>query len=157
MNGANHAELHVNGASTLGGDVTLQGKLIGSKHVITVPLGAISATGTFAIPLPSNGMTLTAARIASITAITASDTNYWSFGLTDGATTLIDNTVAANTTKATGGNALAANTAQALTLSGTPANLNTAASDVLVFSATKTASAVTMAQVSIVLEFTKTG
>lgn len=40
----------------------------------------------------------------------------------------------ANTTKATGGTALAANTKRALTLNGTPANLVTAAGDRLRFS-----------------------
>ena len=71
---------------------------------------------------------------SAVDALAASDTNYITFSVTNlgqagaGSTAVLAATDA-NTTKTTGGTALAANTVRALTLSGTAANLVVTAGD----------------------------
>lgn len=77
---------------------------------------------------------LTSARFSGTDALAASDTNYITFTITNlglagsGTATMLAATDA-NTTKATGGTALAANTLRTLTLNGTASNLVVAAGD----------------------------
>ncbi|HKS27827.1 MAG TPA: hypothetical protein VJS44_08410 [Pyrinomonadaceae bacterium] len=78
--------------------------------------------------------TLAGVDCSGIDALAASDTNYITFSLTNlgqagaGSAAMLAAT-AANTTQATGGTALSANTKRSLTLSGTGANLIVAAGD----------------------------
>jgi hypothetical protein len=78
--------------------------------------------------------TITSAIFSGVDALTANDTNYITFSITNlgqagaGSAALLAATDA-NTTKATGGTALAANTARSLTLNGTAANLVVASGD----------------------------
>lgn len=121
-------------------------------------LGSISATASFNLQLPVAG-TITAVSFTTATAITANDTNYWTFGLVNKTQTLtaIDNTANANSTKATGGTGITAYTARALTLSGTAANLAVVANDVYEFTVTKASAATTMAQCFLQLAVSPTG
>jgi len=82
---------------------------------------------------PAAGV-LTSAQFSGVDALTASDSNYITFSVTNlglagaGSATMLAATDA-NTTKATDGAALAANTLRTLTLNGTAANLVVAAGD----------------------------
>jgi hypothetical protein len=78
--------------------------------------------------------TLSAAWFSGVDALTASDSNYITFSITNLATTGSGTTAMlaatdANTTKATGGTGLSANARRVLTLNGTAANLVVAAGD----------------------------
>jgi hypothetical protein len=82
---------------------------------------------------PSAGV-LTSAVFSGVDALTANDTNYITFsitnlGLTGSGSAAMLAATDANTTKATGGTGLAANAARTLTLNGTAANLVVAAGD----------------------------
>jgi len=91
--------------------------------------GTIATTGNTDEYLiaPKTGK-LTGMDFSGIDALAANDTNYITYSVTNlgqagaGSTAMLAATDA-NTTKATGGTALAANTKRALTLHGTPANL----------------------------------
>lgn len=78
--------------------------------------------------------TLTSALFSAVDALAASDTNYITFSITNlgqagaGSTAMLAATDA-NTTKATGGTALSANTKRTLSLNGTAADLVVAAGD----------------------------
>lgn len=82
---------------------------------------------------PAAGV-LSAARFSGVDALATSDTNYITFSITNlgaagaGSAAMLAATDA-NTTKATGGTALAANTLRSLTVNGTAANLVVAAGD----------------------------
>jgi hypothetical protein len=88
-----------------------------------VKVGTLTATATYLTFAPCTG-TLTAASLVSPLAVASSDTNYWTMSVTNlgaagsGMEALLAAT-AANTTKATGGNALAVNVPQALALGAT--------------------------------------
>ena len=82
---------------------------------------------------PFSGV-LSAAIFSGVDALTASDTNYITFTLTNlgqagAGTTAMLAASDANTTKSTGGTALAANTRRNLSLNGTAANLAVARGD----------------------------
>jgi hypothetical protein len=126
---------------------------------IEVNLGTISATTAFTLTCPAYAATVAKVTFVTKDAIAASDTNYFDFGLVNkgaagaGTTKIVDSTDAANSTKATGGTALAAYVKRALTLHSTPANLDTAAEDVLEFTITKTAAPSNMTQCSLRIDF----
>lgn len=89
---------------------------------------------------PKTG-TLYAAAFSSLAALAAHDTNFITFTITNlgqagAGTTVMLAATAANTTKVTGGTALAANTKRALTLNGTAANLTVVEGDRLKITAT---------------------
>jgi len=82
---------------------------------------------------PAAGV-LTSALFSGVDVLAANDTNYITFGITNlgqagAGTAAMLAATDANTTKATGGTALAANTVRSLTLNGTAANLVVAAGD----------------------------
>lgn len=82
---------------------------------------------------PAAGV-LSSALFSGVDVLAANDTNYITFGITNlgqagAGTAAMLAATDANTTKATGGTALAANTARSLTLNGTAANLVVAAGD----------------------------
>jgi hypothetical protein len=129
---------------------------------IEIPLGDISATTSFSVVLPDVAATVSKITFATKTAISTSDTDYWTFGIVNkeaggsGTTKIVDAAAAANSTKATGGSAITGYVKRNLTLSGTPANLVTAAEDVLEVTVTKAASATTMAQCVLRIDLTFT-
>lgn len=97
-----------------------------------------TARGSFMVPRAG---VLTGVRLTAEDALTANDTNYITFTLTNnaqdgsGSTAMLAATDA-NTTKATGGVAITAETGRSLTLNGTAANLRVAAGDLLTFTGT---------------------
>lgn len=107
----------------------------------TVTVATTSTTDAYVVT--SYAGTLTGADCSGIDALAANDTNYITFSLTNlgqagaGSTAMLAATDA-NTTKATGGTALSANTKRSLSLSGTGANLIVAAGDRLRLRATAT-------------------
>lgn len=124
-----------------------------NSRPIIIPLGAVSATTSIvAFVAPTNGA-LDAAMIVTKDAVTANDTNYWTFTLTDkGAAGAGTDKIVEITTKATGGSGLAAYTPLSLgTLDATHKVL--AAGDVVLFTMTKAASATALADASLMLEF----
>lgn len=82
---------------------------------------------------PAAGV-LSSALFSGVDVLAANDTNFITFGITNlgqagAGTAAMLAATDANTTKATGGTALAANTVRSLTLNGTAANLVVAAGD----------------------------
>lgn len=105
--------------------------------VPTVPTAAGSVNGYGISP----GGRLVSAVFSGVDALAADDTNYASFALKNlgqagAGTTDMLSTAAGNSTKTTGGAALAANTKRSLTLSSTLANRDTVEGDRLKFVAT---------------------
>ena len=124
-----------------------------NSRAIIVPLGAVTATTSqVAFVAPTAG-TLNAAKIVTKDAVAKKDTDYWTFVLTDkGAAGTGTDKIVEKTTKATGGSALVAYKALDLgTLDATHKVL--AAGDVVLFTATKTASATALAEATLMLEF----
>jgi hypothetical protein len=95
----------------------------------------IATTGNTDIHViaPQTG-TLASVDFSGVDALAANDTNYITFSITNlgqagaGSTAMLAATDA-NTTKATGGSAISANTKRALTMHGTATNLNVTAGD----------------------------
>lgn len=154
--------IQTTGTSSLGGTLNITGTVVdsGNTKVETMNLGDISATTSplrIVAKMPVDG-TLSGADIIVNTAITANDTNYWTFALTNkggdgtGSTALLAASDA-NTTKATGGTGLTAYDTTALTLHGTASNLNFSAGDVIVLTATKAASAANLVDTTIALSY----
>jgi len=111
------------------------------------------------LTVPKSGI-LVAAFFTSLLLLATSDTNYVTFSITNlgqagaGSTALLAATDP-NTTKATGGTAVAANTKRALTLHGTAANLVVTEGDRLLirFAVTGTlGAAVTRPQVALLID-----
>jgi hypothetical protein len=108
--------------------------------------------------VPKSGR-VAAALFSSLAALATSDTNYITFSITNlgqagAGTTVMLAATDANTTKATGGSAIAANTKRTLTLNGTVTNLDVTEGDRLLvrFAATGTlAGAVTRPGVMILI------
>lgn len=124
-----------------------------NSRAIIVPLGAVTATTSqVAFVAPTAG-TLNAAKIVTKDAVTASDTDYWTFVLTDkGAAGTGTDKIVEKTTKATGGSALVAYTALDLgPLNATHKVL--AAGDVVLFTATKSGEATALDEAALMLEF----
>lgn len=103
--------------------------------VQTAGVTAVATTGdTDEYVFASKTGKLTAAVFSSLAALAASDTNYVTFSITNlgqagaGSAAMLAATDP-NTTKTTGGVALAANTKRALTLHGTTANLDVVEGD----------------------------
>ena len=113
------------------------------KHVTSV-MGTIATTSTTDsyIIAPEAG-TLTSVTLAPLVALAANDTNYITFTITNlgqagaGSTAMLA-TSDLNTTKATGGQALAISTQISLTVHATAANVTVAAGDVIRIRATAT-------------------
>lgn len=132
----------------------------GRTNNIPMNLGTLSATTSplkIVAVMPRKG-TITGLDLIVNTAITANDTNYWTFALTNKSTDGSGSTVLlaatdANTTKATGGIGLAAYDTTALTLSSTTADLNFNAGDVITLTATKAVSASNLVDLTVNLKF----
>ena len=117
-------------------DATLRAASNIATGVLVSQQGATVATtgnGDLFIIAPQAG-TLTSALFSGVDALAANDSNFITFTITNlgqagaGSTAMLAATDP-NTTKATGGAALAANTRRTLTLNGTAANLVVAAGD----------------------------
>lgn len=102
----------------------------------------VSATLEKAVFIVPQNMTILTAQLTATTSITANDTNYWTFAMTN--TTASKSLLLAtdvNTTKATGGSGITANTLRSLSLTSTTADLTVAKGDLVTFTFTKTSSA----------------
>lgn len=147
---------------SINGDGRVTGKQLSTAartKRLTVQLGTISATSSFRVILPAHVGTIARVSIAVGTTVSANDTNFWTFALVNkeaggAGTTATLAATDANTTKATGGSAITADIKRNLTLHGTAGNLNTAAEDVLVFTATKTASAANLVEATLAIDIT---
>ena len=104
-------------------------------YVETRSTATIATTGnTDGFLIADAAGVLTGVRFSGTDALTASDTNFITFSITNLGTTGLGSTVMlaatdANTTNTTGGSAITANALRNLTLNGTPANLVVAAGD----------------------------
>lgn len=121
-------------------------------------LGTISATTSKLLLCPGAAATFAGAVLVVSTGVTASDSNYWTFGLTHAST---DNpmlaTTAGNTTQATGGAALVAETARTLTVHPTAGNLTCAVNETLELTLTKSGTAADLVGVVLRLDFVVNG
>jgi hypothetical protein len=108
----------------------------------------VPATTSFSAIVPNVAGSVSKISFVTKTAVSANDTDYWTFSVLNKTRTktMVDGTAAANSTKATGGSAMVAYTKRDLTLSGTADDLVVAAGDVLEITITKAASATTMVQ-----------
>lgn len=108
----------------------------------TTSIATTSTTDEYIIAAKTGKVT--AAKINSLSGLAAHDTNYLTFAITNlgaagsGTTALLAATDA-NTTKATGGSAMTANTLRSLTLTSTAADLQVTEGDVLRLRATSAA------------------
>jgi hypothetical protein len=130
---------------------------VGATRTVSRSAAAISATTNFLpIVAPVTGV-VSAATFLGDTVVGTDNTNYWTFSITNlgqanAGTQAILGAVAGNTTKATGGNALAINVPLPLTLALTTLAVNKG--DVLIVAITKTAAATTIANAHVSLDFT---
>lgn len=132
-------------------------KLSGTANTrpVIIPLGAVSATTSqIAFVAPCAGV-INSVKLVNKNAVTADDTNYWTFTLTDKGTGAGVGKIVEKSTKSTGGSALAAYVALSL---GTPDATHKimAIGDVVLFTATKTASATALAEAALLIEFLPT-
>jgi hypothetical protein len=133
----------------------------GDIDVVEVSPANFTATGSINVIAPNAPGALVAAEIAVHTAITAHDTNFWTFALDNKgpagtATVAMLAATDANTTKDTGGSGLSANLKRSLVLHGTAGQLAIVGGEVLKFTATKAASAADLVQPVIRLIFRRT-
>lgn len=135
----------ITGAAVSGGTVTgstldstskvasnIASGLIASQQGATIAVATAGTNDVFIIA-PAAGV-LSSALFSGVDALTANDTNYITFSITNlgqagAGTAAMLAATNANTTKATGGTGLLANTARSLTLNGTAANLVVASGD----------------------------
>ena len=137
--------------------------IAGQKH-LHAQLGAINATATYLFVVPAAG-TLRGVSFVTATAVATSDANNWAWSLVDkgqagaGAAALLAGGAGVNTTQATGGTAMAAYVARALTPTTltTGGELNVAAGDVLALTVTATGAPTAMAGCAVRLDFGFTG
>ena len=130
--------------------------IVANSRPVIVPLGTVSATTSqVAFVAPTAG-SLNAAKIVTKNAVAASDTDYWTFTLTDlgddgtGTAKIVE-----MTTEAADGTGLEAYVALDLgTLNATHKVL--AAGDVVLFTATNSGSATALAEAALMLEFLPT-
>lgn len=135
----------------------------GGNKDVTIKGGTIATTSTtdeYCIA-PESG-SLAEAEVNPLVALAASDTNYITWTITNlgqagAGTTVMLAATAPNTTKVTGGTALAINTKFALTVNGTPANLVVVKGDKIKITATATGTLANTVTVPIyMLRFTGT-
>ena len=126
------SDIQITGAAASG---DLRAKIL-SQTIATVPTAAGTTEGIFIMPAAG---TITAVKAAFKDALAAHDTNYAEFKLINkgqagaGTTNLLATGSGVNTTKITGGSAIAAYTRYEMTLSVTAADLEVLKHDVLVF------------------------
>lgn len=113
----------------------------------------LSATGDIGMFAPRHKCTIQAVKLLVKTTITANDTDYWTFTMTNntGTVTLLASSDA-NTTKATNGSGITAYTLRSLTLHGSN-SLVIAAGDVCYLTATKSGSAANLVDPKLVVDY----
>lgn len=126
------------GTTMTGGTIDSTSKVlsnIGSGLTTSQQGATITTTGNSDVYIIASAAgVLTSVLFSGVDALTANDTNYITFSITNlgqagaGSAAMLAATDA-NTTKATGGTGLSANTVRSLTLNGTAANLVVAAGD----------------------------
>ncbi len=117
-------------------------------------IGSISATASADFIMPEAG-TISFVKFVTSASVTASDANYWAFGVlnkTD-TKTIVDNSTAGNTTKATGGIAMTGYAARTLTIT-TGTNITFTSGAVIETTFTKTDTAPTMTGASVIIGYT---
>ena len=124
--------LYENQGTTASCDFNLIGDPTNAIQVTPATIATTGNTDGYVI-VPETG-TLSSIDFSGTTALAANDTNYITFTVTNlgqagAGTTVMLAATAANTTKATGGTAIAANTKRSLTLTGTAADLAVTAGD----------------------------
>jgi hypothetical protein len=140
------ATLANTGALTIGAGAVTRAKMsaAGARKSVLQNSAEIATTGnTDAYVIVPEAGTLESIDFSAVSALTAHDSNYITFSITNLGQAGAGNTVMlaatdANTTKATGGTALVANAKRSLTVHGTPANLTVAAGDRLLIRAAAT-------------------
>lgn len=134
----------------------------GKTKELHVLLGTISATTAFRVIAPNTAGRLVKAVLVVDTTVGSDNTNFWTFDLVNrgasgtGTTPMLLATDT-NTTKTTGGSGISADVARTLSLNGTPTNLDTAADNVLRFTATKAAAAPNLVGALLRLDFSFEG
>lgn len=136
---------------------SIGGGLLAAGPVEQAQIGSISATSAVNIMAPKAGA-IAGVLFTTLTAVTANDTSFWTFGLVNKTQTLtpVNSATAANSTKATGGSSLVGYTPLALTLA-VAAQLVVTQGDVLEFTVTKASSATTMAESTVMILFSSNG
>lgn len=134
--------LAASGAVTIGADKVSGAKATGTLRAKTavsaIPTVPTAAGTTEVLVIVPFAGTLSSVRVAFKDALAAHDTNFVRFALVNkgtngaGAVAMLD-AGDVNTSKITGGSAIVGYGSRLLTLSGTPANLDVAAGDVLAF------------------------
>lgn len=129
--GSTGTTVYVNEGSSTSADFNAEAALTPST-VNTATIATTSNTDGYVI-VPKTGV-IASARFSGVDALATSDTNYITFSITNlgqagSGTTAILAATDANTTKATGGTAIAANTVRSLTLTSTAADLAVTAGD----------------------------
>ena len=132
-------------------------KLSGTANTrpVIIPLGAVTVTTSqIAFVAPCAGV-INSVKLVNKNAVTASDTDYWTFTLTNKGTGTGDGKIVEKTTKSTGGSALDAYVALSL---GTPDATHNimALDDVVLFTATANAGAAALAEAALLIEFLPT-
>jgi hypothetical protein len=123
-------------------------------------LGTVAATTAIRLVMPQYAGTISRVSICVGTTVATDDTNYWTAGVVNkgvagaGTTVVVNSATAANSTKTTGGAVATANVERVLTLTGTGADLITAAGDVLLLTLTKAASGADLVGVTVRVEWT---
>jgi hypothetical protein len=121
-------------------------------EVALLPLGAVAATTSLIAFIAPRACALVKASIITKDAITADNTDYWTFLLQDRGTGAGTDTIVTSNTTITSGSGLSAYTPRDLgALSDTHKIL--AAGDVVLFTATKSSSATALAEALLVLEY----
>ena len=132
-------------------------KLSGTANTrpVIIPLGAVTVTTSqIAFVAPCAGV-INSVKLVNENAVTADDTNYWTFTLTNKGTGAGTGKIVEKTTESTSGSALAAYVALSL---GTPDTTHKimAIGDVVLFTATATATATALAEAALLIEFLPT-
>ena len=118
-----------------------------------VAIGAVSASQDNFIFTPNEAVTIDEVTLISSVAVTANDTNYWSFQVAN-LTQADDLLAAAQTTQATGGAGITADEAFSIT---PDQNASIAAGDVLELQITETGTATSLAGVVVAVHYHLTG
>jgi len=141
------------GTSQLADTGVTTGKLstVANDRPILIPIGAVSATATVVAFVAPTAGSLKSAKMVNKTAISVSDTDYWTFTLINtGSTGDGTDQVVEKTTKETGGSALEAYVALSLGTLDVD-NKVLAAGDVVTLTITKAGSAMALAEAALAL------
>lgn len=135
-----------------GSEILVAGATGNVRQVITVPIGAVTATTKMCAMVAPCAGTIESVKLVNSTAITKNDTNYWTFTITNKGAAGDGTAKAAEiNTKATGGSAITAYVPLAVTVDTAKNTL--AAGDTVLATITKAVDATALAETLIQLEF----